>query len=283
MRIKFKKEYLLGVIIAAFLLIVDVAYFWKTRWFFSMIILAVTIGWAQFWVDFLKEQKRQKEIEEKFLEFVRALVGTVKSGISIPHAIRQTADKDYGALTPYTKKLSNQLEWGIPTRDALTIFSNDTGNSVIKRSISIVLEAERSGGGMEDVLESVTNSVVHVKKLKAERKASTYSQIVQGYIVFFVFIAIMLLLQIKLFPQLEGMSASMAGGLSMVGGMGGMFEEGEKANLDSVFFGLVLIQGFFAGVMIGKFSEGTLKQGLLHSLVLMTLAALIVTTVKGGI
>lgn len=54
-------------------------------------------------------------------------------------------------------------------------------------------------------------------------------------------------------------------------------------NLDRLFFSLIMIQAFFAGVMVGKFSEGSIKQGLLHSLILMTISALIVTTVKGGI
>jgi len=289
MKIKFKKKYLIGISIGLFALLFDFLYFFGEnsvgggRWFLAMIILAISIGWSQFWIDFFQEQKRQKEIEEKFLEFVRALVGTVRSGISIPQALRQTADKDYGALTKYTKKLSYQIEWGTPLHDALLVFSKDTGNSVIKRSISIVLEAERSGGDMEDVLESVTDSIVQVKKMKAERKAGTYSQMVQGYIVFFVFIAIMLLLQLKLFPTLEGMAGTMQSGLGGMGMLGGVFGEGETADLDRIFFSLLMIQGFFAGIMIGKFSEGTLKQGLMHSLALITSAALIVTTVKGGI
>lgn len=289
MKIRFKKEYFIGVAIGALILLLDFLYFFgensigKGRWFLAMIILAVSIGWSQFWIDFFQEQKRQKEIEEKFLEFVRAMVGTVRSGISIPQALRQTADKEYGALTKYTKKLANQLEWGVPLHEALLTFSKDTGNSVIKRSVSIVLEAEKSGGDMENVLESVTDSVVHVKKMKAERKAGTYSQMVQGYIVFFVFIAIMLLLQLKLFPTLQGMSSTMGEGFGSMGMLGGMFGTGEQANLDRIFFSLLMIQGFFAGIMIGKFSEGTLKQGLMHSLALVTIAALIVTTVKGGI
>lgn len=283
MMIKFKKEYLIGAGIGAFLLLIDVLYFWKTRWFLAMIVLAISVAWSQFWLDFFKEQKRQKEIEEKFLEFVRALVGTAKSGISIPQALKQTADKDYGALTKYTKKLANQLEWGIPVHDALTTFSRDTGNAVIKRSVSIVIEAEKSGGDMENVLASVTDSVVHVKKMKAERRSETYSQMVQGYIVFFIFIGIMLLLQLKLFPTLEGMSGTMETGLGSMGMLGGMFGEGEAADLDKIFFSLLMIQGLFAGVMIGKFSEGTIKQGLVHSLALMTIAALIVTIIKGGI
>lgn len=281
MKIKFKKEYLVGIAIGVFLIILDILYFWKTRWFLAMIIVAISIGWSQFWMDFFKEQKRQKEIEEKFLEFVRAMVGTVRSGISIPQALRQTADKDYGALTKYTKKLANQLEWGIPVHDALLTFSKDTGNSVIKRSIAIVLEAEKSGGDMESVLESVTDSVVHVKKMRAERKAGTYSQMMQGYIVFFIFIGIMLLLQLKLFPSLQGMT-DISEGLQSTG-LTGMFSQGEQANLDKIFFSLILIQGLFAGIMIGKFSEGTLKQGAIHSLALMTIAALIITLVKGGI
>ncbi len=284
MRIKFKKEYLIGASIGALVVILDILYFWKTRWFLAVIILAITIGWSQFWRDFFKEQKKQKEIEEKFLEFVRALVGMVKSGIPIPQALRQTSDKDYGALTKYTKKLAYQLEWGMPVYDALTTFSKDTGNSVIKRSVSIVLEAEKSGGDIGNVLESVTDSVLHVKKMKAERKAETYSQTVQGYIVFFVFIGIMLLLQLKLFPSLQGMN--LQEGLSSSGLTSGVFGEGDKMTqeeLGKVFFGMLMVQGFFAGIMIGKFSEGTLKQGLTHSLLLMTLAALIITLFKGGI
>lgn len=286
MKIKFKKEYLIGVGLGAFVILLDLLYFWKTRWFLAMIIVAITISWSQFWMDFFKEQKRQKEIEEKFLEFVRALVSTTRSGISIPQALRQTSDKDYGALTKYTQKLANQLEWGIPVHDALLTFSKDTGNSVIKRAVSIVLEAEKSGGDMENVLESVTDSVMHVKKMKAERKAGTYSQMVQGYIVFFVFIGIMLLLQLKLFPTLQGMSGTMQSGLGGMGMLGGMFGEGQQlgeSGLDRIFFSLLMIQGLFAGIMIGKFSEGTLKQGLAHSLALMTIAALIITLAKGGI
>lgn len=284
MKIRFKKEYFIGISVGLFMIVLDILYFWKTRWFLSIIILSVSIGWSQFWIDFHKEQVRQREIEEKFLEFVRALVGTAKSGISIPQALKQTSDKDYGALTKYTKKLANQLEWGIPVHDALLTFSKDTGNSVIKRSVSIVLEAEKSGGDMESVLESVTDSVVHVKKMKAERKAGTYSQMVQGYMVFFIFIGIMLLLQLKLFPSLqsmEGMGESLGSA-----GLTGMFGQGEKADpafMDRIFFSLILVQGFFAGIMVGKFSEGTIKQGLLHSLILMTVAALIMTTAKGGI
>jgi archaeal flagellar protein FlaJ len=276
---QFKQEYFIGISLGAVVLTFDIIYLYGTRWFFAALILAVNIGWLQFWLDFFKEIGRQKEVEQKFLEYVRALVSNVKSGLTIPGAIVHISEGDYGALTPHVRKLSNQISWGIPVHDALFIFAKDTKNSVIKRAIAIVIEAEKSGGDMENVLEAVTNSVLEVKKMKAERKSGTYSQIVQGYIVYLIFIGVMLMLQIKLFPLIS--DAVQLGGASF--DIGSVIGEGKKANLDNVFFSLVMIQALFAGIIIGKFSEGTFKQGLLHSLILMVLASLIVTTVKGSI
>ena len=279
MEIEFKKKYLIGIIAGLTLIIVDFYLFFGKRWFWPGIILSITIGWSQFWIDYFKELKRQKEIELQFIEFIRNLVESVKSGISIPKSIIHISKKDFGSLDPYLQKLSSQIELGIPTRKALATFASDTRNSMIKRSVSIIVEAEQSGGDIRDILESVVQSVINVKKIKEERKASTYSQVVQGYIVFYIFITIMLVLQLWLFPKLVGLSTTLQEGLR--GGL--LTRGGVDFNMDKIFFSLIMIQGLFAGIMVGKFSEGTLKNGLLHSLILMTTSALIITTVKGTI
>lgn len=286
MYFEFKKKYFIGIILAVAILLFDFYLYFilgSKRWLFSLIILALTVGWIQFWIDLYNENKRQKEIELQFLEFIRNLVSNVRSGVSIPKSVINTAYEDYGALSDYTKKLARQVEWGIPIHKALITFANDTNNKVIKRSVSIIIEADESGGDIADILESVATSVVNIKKMREERRSSVFSQIVQGYIVFFVFIGIMLVLQVWLFPKISNIGATQ--GISTV--LSGVTEnqiigKGETINLDFIFFSMLLIQGFFAGIMIGKFSEGTLKQGLIHSLILMTSAALIIFTVKGG-
>ena len=278
---KFKKIYLLGITFGIVLIVLDWFLFWGERWFLSGVILAVILGSVQFWIDFLQEIKRQKEIELQFLEFMRNLVESIKSGISIPRSITNVAKKDFSSLNPYIRKLAHQIEWGIPTRKALITFSLDTNNKVIKRAISIIVEAEQSGGDITDILSSVVKSVIDVKKMKEERKASVFSQIIQGYIVFFVFIVVMLVLQLWLFPKLGSLSGSIQSGLS---GFSRLFQStGANQDLSTIFFVLIMIQGFFAGIMIGKFSEGTLKNGLIHSFILMATAALIITVVKGTI
>ena len=288
MDIGFKKKYLIGIVAALIILIIDFyAYFMldSKRWFFPIIVIATTIGWIQFWIDFSHELKRQKEIEEKFIEFTRNLVGNVKSGVSIPKGIINVSDENYGALTKYIQKLARQMEWGITFHKSFITFANDTKNKVIKRAVSIIIEADESGGEIEDIIGSVAQSMVNIRKMKEERRTNIFSQIVQGYIVFFVFIGIMLALQLWLFPQLTGVGIGTdedtGSVLTTIGG--GILGIGEQANLDFIFFSMIIIQGFFAGIMLGKFSEGKLKQGLIHSLILITIAALIITTAKGGI
>ena len=174
--------------------------------------------------------------------------------------------------------MANRTEWGIPAKEALIMFADDTDNDVIKRSIEVVVVAERSGGSIEDVLESVTNSVLQVKKLKDERKESVFNQIMQGYIVYFVFLGIMLMLQVKFLPML----VDMAGNLGSGGILGSsVVSQGKIQDFSYIFLALILIQGFFAGLVIGKFSEGEIKQGIKHSVILMVIAYMVMSTFGG--
>lgn len=276
-----RKEYLIGIGLFFVFIILDFTILYNTRWFWSVLLFSFVLGGLPAFLTFLNENKRQKQVEVQFLEFIRGLEESVKTGIPIPQSILNLKNKDFGALNPYIQKLANQIEWGIPVQDALFIFARDTNNRVIKRSIGIITQAEESGGRMDDILRSVVESVVNIQRLKDERKSSTYSQIVQGYMVFFIFIGVMLLLEVKLMPMIQDMMKGMAsGGVSGAG----FFEAGgaaKPAELDfkRIFLSLIVVQGVFAGLLIGKFSEGSIKYGIKHSAALVVIALLIVLTV----
>lgn len=288
MRIELKTKHYIGIGLGLIILILNFIFFFgftspigPKHWIFNpLIVIAVLVAVIFFILDYLDENKRQKEIESKFLEFVRGLVEIVRSGVSIPQAIILVSKSDFGALTRYTKKLANQLEWGYPLHHAFNIFAIDTKNPVIKRSVAIVIQAEKSGGDMASVLEAVTKSVLEIKKIKEERKSQSYNQMVQGYIIFFVFVAIMLVLQIFLLPKLTSISAEVMTDLSGAGFAGGA-AAGEPQELNTIFIGIILVQGLFAGLMIGKFAEGNYKDGIKHSLIMIISGYLIFSTVKG--
>jgi archaeal flagellar protein FlaJ len=273
-------RYIISGILLVVPIPVDFLLFWGTRWFYGGLILSLLLISLPVLLKFLEDNKKQKFIESEWLEYVRGLVEGVRAGLAIPQCILNLKDKDFGYLTENTRKLANQVEWGIPVNDALQTFAKDTKNKVVKRSVAILIEAERSGGRMVDVLESVVNSVVSINMLKEERKSSTYTQVVQGYIVFFIFIGIMLVLEVKLLPMIQGMISGMSGGLSGVGLLEGAGEAQISLDFKRIFLSLITIQGIFAGLMIGKFSEGSIKYGIKHSIGLVVISLLIVLTIS---
>ncbi|MDP2946893.1 MAG: type II secretion system F family protein [Nanoarchaeota archaeon] len=289
MEIKIKPKHIAGIVFGIIIIMLDFYFFFSfeegiiSRWFRPLIVFGIVSMGILFFLDFLNENNRQKELELKFLEFVRALVETVRGGVPIPRAIMQISNENYGSLTPYVKKLASQIEWGYPLHDALVIFSKNTNNVVIKKSIAIVIQAEKSGGDMGTVLQEITKSVVEIKKIKEERRTNAYTQIVQGYLIFFIFIVIMLVLYKFLLPKLDTISSDILSGIGSTAmpGVSGLSGSSVKVDFAPIFTGLVIVQGLFAGLMIGKFSEGSLKTGVKHSVIMVVLGYVVITTIIG--
>ena len=121
-------------------------------------------------------------------------------------------------------------------------------------------------------MEAVAKSIAEVEKLKKERQAAIYSLTVQGYIIFFIFVGIMLVMEFKILPLTAG-----------IGSVSSFLNAGAPSSaaslspeaLSSPFLFLLLTQGFFAGLVMGKLAEGTIKSGIKHSFILTVLAFLI--------
>lgn len=246
--------------------------------------IAFVIGGLPFFLSIMNETRQASQKETMFLEFSRGLVENVKAGTPISKSIFNIKNKDYGSLNPHVEKLANQISLGIPINTAFETFARDIGSKTIARSVNIISEAEKAGGKIDDILDSVVKSVTQVEKLRKERKSSMYTLVVQGYIIFFIFIVIMLVMQFKILPIASEMGGqigdtSMEGGLGGAGGLGGMFG-GEKASPEQMvrpFIWLLVVQGFFAGLVIGKLSEGSIKAGFKHSFILIVVSFLIQT------
>jgi flagellar protein FlaJ len=175
--------------------------------------------------------------------------------------------RNYGALSPHIQKLANQLDLGLPLTTGLINFASDTKSKVIARSVSLISEAERSGGEIENILTSVANSIGQIEQLKKEQSSAVYSLIVQGYIIFLVFIVIVLVLQYYLLPMTQGI-----GGIDDLNTDLKINSDGDMGN--SLFY-LLVVQSIFAGIVIGKISEGNFKDGMKHSFILTSITLII--------
>jgi archaeal flagellar protein FlaJ len=265
------------IIVGVVLLLMDISGF-DVNFFFFVVGIAVVIGGMPFLMNLLLEAKIEKDKDQMFLEFSRDLVEGVKSGTPISKTIINTKAKDYGALNPYVDKLANQIALGIPVKDALEIFARDVNSSVIARAVSLIKEAEKSGGKIETILESVSASISQIEVLKKERKAAIYNLTVQGYIIFLIFIAIMLVLQFKILPIMENLNFNVGTSITDVNNLqeGAQNQKGVDVNaLAMPFLFLLIFQGLFAGLVIGKISEGKIKYGFKHSFIMVAMAWLI--------
>jgi flagellar protein FlaJ len=249
-----------------------------TRFFFFVLGLGFLIAASPFVFSLIHENKVTAEKEEMFLEFARNLVESVKTGTPINKAIVNVRNKPYGVLSEHVKKLANQISIGIPLTKALQTFAHDINNPTISRALTLIGQAERSGGEIGGILESVTEAVSMVDKLKKEREAAISSMVVQGYIIFLVFIVIILVLQFQILPSLVSIAPAGGGiGEIGIGGLGGAAEPLNPEEVASSFIYLLLVQGLFTGLVIGKLAEGSVKSGVKHSFVLVIIAFFIST------
>ncbi len=251
--------------------------------FYFLLGVGFMIAFSPFVISSVLETKIGREKDEMFLEFVRSLVESVESGTPISKSILNLKPQNFGALGKYVAKLQNQIRLGIPLQKSLDIFAKDTKSKEIKRAVTLILEADKTGGNIEQILNSVSNSVSETQNLKLERKSSISSIVMEGYIIFFVFIIIMIVVEIQIIPlttSFEGLSGDVG-----IEGLEDMeIEEGDGKGVSQdfsfAFLSLLVTQGLFAGLVIGKLAEKNIKSGIKHSFILITMAVLISTGSK---
>ncbi|MBU0953547.1 MAG: type II secretion system F family protein [Nanoarchaeota archaeon] len=218
---------------------------------------------------FYGRYRRKQEIESQFLVFIADLNESINSGMTLPLALEYLSQRNYLALTSLVNDLAAQVDWGIPFQTALRTFSKKSENITLQRSVSTIIQAYDIGGKIADTLSAISESLISIEKIKKERSASVHSQIVTGYLIFFIFIAILVILNTFLLPAL---SAPVE-----VAGVGAPFGEETPAQtglseiFQQSFVNFIIVQGLFAGLATGKMAEGSIIAGMKHSILLIAL------------
>ncbi|MFH1801363.1 MAG: type II secretion system F family protein [archaeon] len=263
---KIEKIHIAGIVSGVLIILISF-FFIDSQTFYFMLGIGIIFGVFPFVFTTIQESRIANEKEEMFLEFSRNLVESVKTGTPISKSIINMKDRAYGVLSENVKKLGNQISMGIPLNTALQTFAKDVHNKTISRALTLIGQAEKAGGDIGEILESVAEAVRVSDKLKKERRAAISTLVVQGYIIFFVFMMIILVMQFKILPMVSGIAdVNLVGGVNLAGA--GI----EQKEISGAFLYLILIQGFFSGLAIGKLAEGNVKSGIKHSFILMLMA-----------
>lgn len=213
------------------------------------------------------QYKRRTAIEDRFPDFLRDVVEGTRSGMSLPQSIKNTEDNDYGVMTEHVQHMSAKLDWGIPFDRVLTDFAEHSRSQIVRRAVNTINQTYKSGGNVSDVLDSVGGNLKEIKKLRRQRESELYGEMITGYVVYFIFLAVMVMLIKYLVPSLSFPTDVNIIGIG--GGGGGTSGGNLVESYRPLFRNLIIIQAVFSGLVIGKLTGGKLQAGARHVAILL--------------
>jgi flagellar protein FlaJ len=208
--------------------------------------------------------RRIFKIDNIFPDFVRDLAESRRAGMTFTKSILFASKGNYGMLTPEIQKISQQVSWGSSVSDALLAFSERVKTKAIRRTISLIIEASKSGGNVADVLDVAAKDAREIKMLETERKSNMASYVVVVYVGMFVFLAILLILCTSFIPAMVG-----GGGADMQAVMGKGSNPVSLQEITTTFFYACIIQGFGSGIVAGIFEDGTFTASVKHVFIMV--------------
>ncbi|MEM0492594.1 MAG: type II secretion system F family protein [Candidatus Thermoplasmatota archaeon] len=256
-----------GVLVTIFVLLAFLSLLGIISFFLSPVdsfILAILSGTGLFGMYSMFHVRRIKKIDNIFPDFVRDLAESRRAGMTFTKAVLFAAKGNYGILTPEIERIAQQVSWGTNVNDALEDFARRVPTKLIRRTVSLIIEASKSGGNVADVLDAASRDAREIKLLESERKTSMISYVVVIYVGMFVFLAIVLILCTSFIPAMIGKE----GAAGMQGIMGGS----SLANKEEVLFIFqlaCLVQAFGSAMVAGVFEDGHFSSASKHIFIMM--------------
>jgi len=220
-------------------------------------------------IVYLGESKRRDAIDNNIPHLIRDIADAGRSGMTLTRSIEISAEREYGPLTKELKKLIAKISFRVPLERALQYFADATGTTLSRRSAMLISEANKSGGDIQESMESVAKHVQEIQYLERKRRATLRPFIGVMYISFAVFLVTVYLLISSFFKQLA--NSTFGAGSGSAGGFGGGFSFVSLPldKITTVFLYMAMIEALFAGLVGGKMATGYLKDGLKHAILLM--------------
>jgi len=191
------------------------------------------------------------------------------SGMTLPNAVHLVAQADYSTLTPYVKKLDNEMSWSITFIDAIQRFRVRLATPLTDRSIDLIAKASKAGGDVSEVLRAAANDGYEFIMLRTDRRNNMLIYIVIVFIAFMVFVFVIYILVTTFLSVMATAGAAVA----QTSAAGGSF--GASINLPlytRIFTHAAIIQGLFSGLVAGQMGEGRVTAGLKYSVIMVLIA-----------
>jgi flagellar protein FlaJ len=216
-------------------------------------------------VAFFIDNNWRSGIDANLPNLLRDIADAQRTGLSLPRAVTESSKRNYGPLTPELQKMAAKISWGIPFDQAMRSFTDTADTELNNRAAILILEAQRSGGVIEDIFDSAQKHVEDILALRKERLGQMKPYIWIIYAAFFIFLLVIVVLFNTFFYPMSEMYTEFQSNQFTNLGLNPQVLESYKI----LFLHMTIVEGLFSGLVAGKMGEGKAKSGLKHSSVMI--------------
>ncbi len=218
--------------------------------------------------------KKKKLIEDQLPDFLREISSSTASGMTIFDAIITSSKGEHGDLTPELEMMASQLTWGLPVDEALENFAKRVNTPAIQRIVITINKSLEIGGNTATVFEAAAREIDQVKLVEEQRRAemSLYAMVI--FISFFVFLAVILIIDKTIFQAIFDLQGKMPTG-GTIGNLNFGITEVSPQAIKEVFYIFVLVQSTGGGLLGGFMMDGKLSSGVRFAFALILISFVI--------
>lgn len=252
-----EKIEIMGIGNSAFVCTVLVAYFALSfnalflQSFAIFLIFSLVLFLATFLI--IKEEIKEKDMEENFCKFFRDFYDNVSAGMDLATALKKCKYGNYGYLTRHVREMANAVEWGVPMQKAFSNFLNHLRGKLVKKIGSLIIEISYFGGNVVDALRTIDKSLIDIELIKKEKhsRLSIYGWIIVA--IYLIFLCIIYVI-VSYFPMFFG-----------------------SVSAYILYFRFILIfEAFLCGLVMGKVIEESYFKGLKYTSALLFLSSMFI-------
>ncbi len=223
--------------------------------FVAVLILIGPIGIY----NYLEGQKK-KQIQYRLPNFLIEVSDSLSTGATIFDAIKVSSKSHYGRLSNEIKKMKSQLSWHISVKEILLDFAERMKSAIVHRIVISLNKGLVMGGNTPKIFRSAALEVGQVNRLENQRKATMSIYTVVILVCFFVFLAIIIILNNTIFNSFFELQGKQVGRMAGV-----MFRTVDQMELKYSLYSFVFVQSIGAGILSGFMMDGRISSGIRYS------------------
>ena len=231
---------------------------------------AIFIGLTAYGADSRRQLALLRAYERAFAQFLFEMADAMRGGLDPAKAMVELSKTQTNILQKPLRVAADGIRIGRPFDAVLRDLARGIKSPLIKRYADLIAEATTVGGETAIVIHRAAKDMDDFVKIEEERAAQLTLPIAVIYIAFAVLVAVLFAL-LYIAPQIGtlniGFLTSAANPLK-----GPAATTVPSLSIDSLherFFELTIINSLGTGAIIGAFSEGRVRYGILHSLALV--------------